>query len=100
MTFAGGQPDVMVFTSSCGIPGVDTILLHGIGPEIIGEFEVTFSTYDAANARWTGRLTGQTVAANGTVGHDDAGVTLFYDFGTGEWLLDGSWAERVPGAVC
>ena len=97
--FVGGDPAVMLFTSDCGIPGVDTFQLDGVGPLGDGQMDVTLTTYDQANLRFTGRALGQVVGTNATWLVDED-VFMHYDTGQGMWYLKGEWMNLVPIEPC
>ena len=90
----------MTVTSDCGIPGVDTFHLTGVGPSVTAWFDVTLTEYDAANMRYTGREIGQVFGANNTVWEVDGDAFMAYDLGSGNWLLKGSWINEAPVENC
>jgi hypothetical protein len=98
--FVGGSPDVMTVTSDCGIPGVDTFHLTGVGPDSTAWFDVTLTEYDAANMRFTGHEVGQVFAPNDTVYEIDDNVSMAYEPGSGEWQLKTSWVNEAPIENC
>jgi hypothetical protein len=97
--FAGGQGD-MTWTSECVIVDEGPFHLVGVGPQLAGEIEVTLGEYDAANLRYSGREVGTIVGPNNVVYDIDDGISFYYDLGTGNWLLEDFWIERVPLGAC
>ncbi len=101
MQFAGGDATQLVFTSSCGIWGRDAISLHGEGGAGSTDLVVTFSTYDAEAAQWSGSVVGSFTGTNGvTVPVDTQPALIYYDFDLGRWMLVASWAAQIPASAC
>jgi hypothetical protein len=100
MEFEGGSPDLLVFTSDCGVWGQDPITLHGQGAAGSAELVVTFSEYIDGDAQWFGRVTGTLTGPNGFTSPVDEGALIYYDFGTGHWILVASSAAQIPAKAC
>lgn len=90
----------MTWTSECVIVDDETFHLVGVGPQLAGEIDVTLGAYDAANLRYSGREVGTIVGPNNTVYEIDQGISFYYHLGTGEWLLEDFWIEKVPMELC
>jgi hypothetical protein len=100
LAFAGGEPDLMLFTSTCGVWGRDPITLTGEGPAGSAVMVLTLTDYDSDDFRWSGRVTGTDTAPNGTVSSIDEPASVSYDLGTGEWVLQAFWAQHVLATDC
>ena len=100
MAFAGGDPSLLVFTSTCGIWGQDPITLQGTGGAGSAELVVAFDTYDSEAAQWFGRVTGTTTGTNGYTAAVDEGAIIYHDFDLGRWVLVASVAGQIPAMAC
>jgi len=101
LAFAGGDPEVMVFTSTCGVWGRDPITLYGQGPDgSTAVMILELTDYDTDDFRWSGRVTGTHTAPNGYVSSFDEPASVSYDLGTGEWVLQAFWAQHVLATDC